>query len=427
MAQAPIVNQLLGRAVMDIDVVNPDNSQTPFLYGTEIIFNTGVLHATVNSWKTWSLSFSAITQAAYENRVVPLLLSKTRMLKLRWGIDTGVSTVWRTSENFRVFRATPNLASATSSSTGFTFELVLVDALYELTLGPEVASHRGSMDAIVGRIATKNNLKSVIEPTQGQQLHLIQSYTTDYDFLLRLRGAALNVAGFGSYYFFIDGDALHFHTREYQQSPQIVTQNVAGRPGSSNFLGLDDAQTQASAGGNNARLVVYDPLSGLTNVLETDPMRYTRFSRRLSEADGSSLAGQHVGPNLQAWEQGKLQAYYSQARDQYQVTTFALGPVLTVGVGSIVAPQLPSGVSSATGLYFVTSLDVTIEGGRMNVIVKTIRGEVFAEQLDQNALRDVSGDALSAPSEAPGKDPTFTSATTTASLGSGNVVPILPP
>lgn len=410
--------------VFDVQVTLDDGSQAP-LFAGDIVVDAACLTAELNTWKTWVIKCQSTSQATYITSIIPLTLTKSRAVSLRWGIDDGIKITWQVAEPYTLLSVRTEYQTITTSAAGYPFQLTFVDALYSLAVNSKITAHRGSLQTIVERIATANQMESVIEPTAQQQLLLVQSYTTDYVFLLRLIEAATTSSGFGSYYMFVEGGVFHFHTRTYQQQPLLLPYNITVGPGASDLITMDEAQEQASNGGNITQTVSYDPLTGNTVLLEADSALYTRFGHQLSQAPGSVLFNAHVGPNQQGWEQARTQAHYARARDSYERVSFALGSVTNVKPGGIVIPSFPNSTDPAGGPYFIERVISTLMGGTLTVACTAIRGELASSRPDATSLRDAgSGDAVSQPFEAPGKDPTFTSATTTASIGTGTTVPI---
>ncbi len=426
---ANLVNPVQGRPVVDITVVASDGTMSPFLRSSEVVFDSGTLVDTVNTWNTWTMRLKAVSHAAYEQRVVPLGLTGDRNVQVRWGIDMGARTLWGPVESHRVMRIIPQLTSSMGSAAGIPFEMTLADALYEFDVLPRIAARRGLVSDIVAQMAATYGLTAVVEPTAGAPLTLVQALQTDYAFIReRLMPAAVNRAGFSGYYLYVTGSELHFHTRDYQKQPLVLPYNTLAAPGASDLIAVDDVQANATEAGGDTRTVAYDPLTGRTAVLRVDAQRYTRFGRRLASATGGTLIGAHVGPNQAVLEQSRTQARYSYARDRYERVSFSLTNVLNVQAGAIIIMQMTDPADSVGGPYHVEGVTLTIIGGTAQLAVTATRGEVGGTRADVGITLDPSGAAspLSPPFEAPGVDPRFVTAPDAEVLGSGAMTPILP-
>lgn len=76
---------------------------------------------------------------------------------------------------------------------------------------------------IAQEIAKNNGLKSVITPTRGHHLRVVQSNISDAQFLkeLALKSRDKDSDGSAGYVFFVQDDELHFHPRLLDIAPQI--------------------------------------------------------------------------------------------------------------------------------------------------------------------------------------------------------------
>jgi hypothetical protein len=339
-------------------------------------FRSAVLLDAVNAPRTWAVSLLATDRATYENHIVPLLLSSDRTLRLRWGAHPAEGApVWTPWETCRIKEARPQLEAA-GRGPGLPFTLTLVSRMYDLSREQKVVARTGTVSAMVAEIAASYQLEAVIEPTGGDALNLVQSYQTDLEFLLeRLRPAALNVAGFGSYYCWMAGDVLHFHTRDYQQAPDVLPYNLL--PAASQLEGVDGSPDLASAGGGGVQTVAYDPLAARVSMAEAEPERYRRLAEQLPATQGLWRDAAHVGPNQLRWAQAVAQGRYAAARDRYQRVAFIAPNLPAVQAGRLLELQLPNGGALA-GTYFVELMELTLVGGTASAAITAVRGELAA-------------------------------------------------
>lgn len=406
---AKVLVPLSGRAVLDLSLV-PGRS---LLRPDEFVFESATLVDAVNEWRRWSVHLRAITRAAYERRIVPLLLSADRQVQVRWGVDVGTSIIWGSIESCRIVLAAPQLQS-------LAFELELAGSLYELHLNDRVVALSGKISDLVEEIARVYNLEPMVEPTQGSPVALIQSYESDWDFLHdRLLPAAINEAGCGGYYLYAEGGRLHFHTRDWFQEPWLLPYN------SVEIMAVDDVQEHARDGGAATQLVSYDPLTGLALVKNNDPSRYVRFGQRSSQAGGKTMLAAHTGPNQDSFEQGRAQARYSVNRDRYERISFAGVNLMDLRAGRIVLIRMSDVADSANGYYHVDRVHLTISGGTASAAATAVRGEVAGTNPEGGVKAAGEASTTTAPSEATGREPNFSPATQPV-LGEGQPVKIKP-
>ncbi len=402
---AEILTAIRGRATVDVGI-KEKSILAPGLF----LFISAARVDSARDRAVWTLQLQAVTNEAYEQVMLPVLLSAKRELQVRWGIDVGTRVAWQAWETFRVLTAMPDLHTATGSAQGCPVQLTLGDAFTAMDLDQRVAGHLGKISDLVTALAVRYGLEPRVEPTGDQPATLVQSFETDFHFLQnRLLPAAFNGNGQASYRCYIDQEALHFHTRGWQQAPWIVPYNLM-QSGATFLLATDDAQEAARRGGKTMRTIAYDPLTGHTAVVEANPQKYTRLAARLSAALATTLHGTHVGPNQLAWCAAETQAAYSGARDNFERITFSMANAPALRAGLILLLQLPDAQASGNGLYHVEQTELTITGGTARTVVTAARGEVAGRVTDRTALRDGEGQVLAPPAAAPGVDPTFQAA-----------------
>lgn len=418
---AEILTALRGRATVDVGIDGKS-----ILAPERFLFISAARVDSVCAQAAWTLQLQAVTGGAYEQVMVPVLLSSKRELQVRWGIDVGTRVAWQAWETFRILTAMPDLHTASGAAQGCPFQLTLGDAFTTMDLDQRVAGHLGKISDLVTALAVRYGLEPRVEPTGDVPATLVQSYETDLHFLQRrLLPAAFNGNGQASYRCYVDQGALHFHTRGWQQAPWIVPYNLM-HGGATFLLATDDAQEAARRGGQTMRTVAYDPLTGRTAIITADPQKYTRFAARLSTATATALRGTHVGPNQLAWCAAETQAAYSAARDGFERITFSMANAPALRAGLILLLQLPDAQASANGLYHVEQTELTIAGSTARTVVTADRGEVAGRLTDRTALRDGEGQALTPPASAPGVDPTFQVAQLADPLSNNVSTPVQP-
>ncbi len=394
---------LAGRATLDLQ-----SNGSGLLASDSIFFESGACVDSVFSGRTWSLRLQATSREVYEQKIVPILLSKGREVMVRWGIDAGARILWRPLESFRVLVAKAEWQTASGTGRGCPFELTLGNSFSSMGLVQRVVARTGKISDIATRIAVDYNLEPQVEPTGGAPVTLVQTFESDLQFLQsRLVGAAVNTNGLAGYYCYVEEGNFHFHTRDWKQSPVLLPYNLLSA-GATNLITRDQAQESARNGGQDLRLIAYDPINARTEVVTADPQRYLRFGPRLSAAEGTVISGAHVGPNQIGWERSRLLARYASNRDQFERMVFSIPNAWSLRAGMILALQMPDPGAAVNGFYHVEKIELSIQGGAATSIVTAARGEMAGRQTLANVRSAEAADQpLPSPASAPGVDPNF--------------------
>lgn len=418
-----VLTSLPGRATVGIEIVSDDGAREQLLLPSDFSLDSSARVDAVGYWCQWSIQLRATSRAVYERRIIPLLLSAHRRITIRWGIDTGTNVTWGPIEFCRVLRVSGEMQNNAATDSSYPFEMSLVGELYELDIQQRIVARNGKISDIVEQIAKKYGLGTLIEPTGDYKVTLIQSYETDFQFLMsRLRPVAVNTSGIAGYYLYVQDGVLHFHTRDYKQEPMLLYYNLSA----SNLISSDDVQDHARVGGDTTTLVTYDPLEGRTLVTDTNPLLYAKFGKRISGAEGGALWKAHSGPNQISFEINQSQANYSLNRDQYERVSFSGVNMLGLRAGCILNLQLSGLDDSSGGYYYVERINMKINGGSSISVITTIRGELNGGR-SGGSIREadsISGD-LPPPFSAIGRDPNFSVASST-SIGQGAAVTVRP-
>lgn len=116
---------------------------------------------------------------------------------------------------------------------------------------------------IAQEVAKANGLKAVVTPTKGHHLRVVQSNTSDAQFLkdLALKSRDKDSDGSTGYVFFVQDDELHFHPRELDKAPQISLEYFTATKGLLCSF-RPSTQTQGAKGaGVETRSTAVDPRS----------------------------------------------------------------------------------------------------------------------------------------------------------------------
>jgi hypothetical protein len=372
-----IVAPVSGRGVIQLDL---GETGTNLLGPPSFIYLRGEVDRVFNQWQTCRHVFQAVSREAFNSTIGPLLLSKERLLRARFGVQ-GDTTIWDDWATFRVYSAEADAGQNNASSKGYTFVLELRDRLYALNLGQKTRAWRGRLSDMATQIIAPIFDSRAIEPTSGDYA-LIQS-ESDYEFLLRLARLATNEAKIGDYNFYAVGDTFHFHTRGWQSSGlKILRANTDARAPlwAVNFDDQLDGQVEDGAAGISS--VLYDPLTGTTEVQDSDPELARRFSTAGYQTTDEQriLRPAHVGQNSATAELAAAQAGYNRARANVFRVVVGTSNVLGVDLGDTAQLQFAAQSDVLAGTYTVSRSKVSFSSSSFDVALSLTRGELRSQQ-----------------------------------------------
>jgi len=167
-------------------------------------------------WAVGEHQLQAASHTAYNSTLGKLLNTEDRQVRYRLGIIGGDQTIWTGWTTGRVTVCRADVSRINKSGDGFAFSIRICDQLVRLNQENKVKARRGKISDIIQQIAVENGITDFsIEPTAGIY-NMVQSYETDFDFMLRITAMAVNASGIGGYTFYLVNDILHFHTNPWQ-------------------------------------------------------------------------------------------------------------------------------------------------------------------------------------------------------------------
>lgn len=272
-----------------------------------------------------------------------------------------------------------------------------------------VIARKGSIADIVQLIAAENKLDAVIEPTEGRFL-IYQSFIDSISFIQqRLVKRAITKSGRGGFYFFIRDNVLHFHTPDYQSSArQMNYYDVLGTE-----LTLIDASQQPvlwDSGLSGVRLVSYDPYTGQTQEVRSNPDQALRLADSIYQF-GNIVSGErnilyHLSSNPALEATAIAQTAYQQARQQTFRCTTGINKTIAIRHGDLLnlsVTQQTTRASSHSGYYYVTCAAHIIKKASVTSLYTLERGEIRGQ--DQSLTTQNAQAQLVPESKAPGQDP----------------------
>jgi hypothetical protein len=400
-ASETIVAPLPGRGVIQLDL---GEAGTNLLGSPNFIYLRGEVDRIFNQWQTGRHVLQAVSREAFNSVIGPLLLSKDRKLRARFGVQ-GDTTIWDDWATFRVYSAEADAGQNNASSKGYTFVLELRDQLYNLSLGQKTRAWRGRISDFVTQIIAPTFDSRAIEPTSGQYA-LIQSYESDYEFLLRLTHLATNETGIGDYNLYAVGDTLHFHTRGWQSSGlKIMRANTDARAPLWAVNFDDQLGGQVEDGAAGIASVIYDPLDNSTQVQDTNPEVARRFSSGgyQTTTEQKIARSAHVGQNSASAELAVAQSGYNRARANVFRVVVGTSNILGVDLGDLAQLQFTAQTDALAGTYTVSRSKASFSSSSFDVALSLTRGELTAQQSASLGINDPGVTVVSNTASASGK------------------------
>jgi hypothetical protein len=202
-------------------------------------------------------------------------------------------------------------------SLGHEVKLITRDLMWKLQRKPRTTSRKGNISEIVEAIAAEHGLKTSVEQTSKGGAVYIQSFETDYEFVVRrLLPRAVNERGTGNYRFFIKDGVLHFHTPDYL--PTVKNYSYYGSGSGFSLSYFDNSQSHILNGAGGVKVVSYDPYDGSIKEFLSAPEKSIKYANSTPQIFGKDLhiyKGIHVGGNRNGEEANISQSSYDVTRN----------------------------------------------------------------------------------------------------------------
>jgi hypothetical protein len=391
-----------------------------------------VLDASVAAHKSSTLTESVFEPALFEHQFITqrldivdsilrlTLAQPTPIVRFRYGINAEKTTNWMpwSQHLLTSFSALP---VGVGEAAGHILHIVSNDPLYAWNRQSKVVCRKGKISSIVAQIASENGIENtVIEETDTEGVYY-QAFEGDTEFVMqRLLRRSVNKKGFGNYLFFYQDDALHFHTPDYSTRPLYANYYNAG---GLNLALVDHTQKLYEGGIGGTRIVRYDPYTGNSNEISSDPskaLRYATVAHNLNVAQSQYNVPYHSGANGDKECVAIAQSVYDLARISAFRADFTLPRMTNIRAGCLLNIDItPSSRSeAASGFYLVSRTSVSIVNGRATTALALQRGETGRLPVVQTTVGDEN--KLIPVLEAPGQDvniPAVTSSQTRSGAG----------
>lgn len=418
--------QTEGVALVDIVLVVSNNQTVPFL-GTNVAFVKAELTEVARGISRAIFTVESATSDYVDNLLRDVSGGMTPRLRWRIGFGSPSSQVqWQGYQDYIITKYGAS-REGLGQQTGYLTKLQAADTLWEISRFMRTIPRKGKISDIVQQIADSYDLATVIEPTSTTGSY-IQSYENDYDFIMRrMLPRAVNASGSSNYQFFVRDGTLHFHTIDYQAS--VKEFSYYDSPGMK-LIQLDSVQDHIPLGTSGVRTIVYDPYSGDSATILSDPANTLRLANTSPGVETLSAARLNIpatlGPNrLQdaqainssAFEQGSIQNYGLQLTIPKTIF-FRANDLVSV----VVQPR-----SSATppwnGLYQVWRVTSLVDKSTITSTVDFYRGEYATAGASFAPLAQLGESVVQANNVAGGHDPNLAAvATSVLTTGAGNTV-----
>lgn len=398
-----------------------------------------VVEEPINGWKTYTHTFRAKNRDYVDSLLQPFLIANPLpMLAVRFGLTAGNDSAWRPWEDHVLIDH--RLSFRPDPKSGPTVTVRTADRLWLLHAGKKCRAHKGSMGSVMATLWKEiDGGNSIIEPTilaghTGTSGTWYQAYESNWSFLMRaVLPLARNGDGVSNYRVFVRDNTLHFHSVGYGASTPKKIQYSAGAPGFDG-LSVEDrfVEMAGGAGATGLRRVVYDPVTGESNIIESDSSKLLKLAGARSTYTNWDYRTSHSGQNLASVEEAKNQQHFSVLSSEVYQTTLSADKCMEIRVGDVLDIGLAESLQESTlysGLWLVNKAIHTMKEGTLSSRYVVERGE-----FNQMAQQSVVGpDEYWTSSSAAGIDfngssssPASASSLVATTSDSGRSVPIQP-
>lgn len=395
-----------GRVTVQVELQLPNNKFIPF-DDINVIHVSSSIRESVKGSSSHELVVRTPT-TDYIDTVLRAVQSKgTPKVRYRVGVGFSGNFVFLPWQE-QIISNFSAVLEGVGVTAGHFIRMDLKDILFTMSRSTKVISRRGSIGDIVRQIAIENGINAtVIEPTLGEGLW-IQSFVDDEDFVRRrLVHRAVNKKGRGNYNFFVQDNALHFHTPDYQAQ---LKELIYYQTNSIGLTQLDESQPMLEYGASNVRVVSYDPYTASISEISSDPNKALRFGNvitPLTAIPGADLnLPFHISTNSSQEAVNMAQAVYENARSQTLGLKIDLGRSIFLRIGDLVRITItPSSSRNSvwSGMYFVTDASYQIENGAMVSIFVVKRGEYQTNKMSPTQVSLLGSSLIVSDQDAPGQ------------------------
>ena len=248
---------------------------------------TSRVFETVFGYNETEISFR-VTTPQFLNQVLQALDAQgDPAINWRMGLGTANQIDWLPWQHYYVTQYSARFEGI-GPAAGHYIKLFARDALHRADRSKKVRTFKGTVSSVVQALAQDSALTdTVIEDTNGQSIW-VQSYQGNFEFARkRLIARARSTRGRGNYYLYIRDNVLHFHTVEYQTTIRDFAYYLSP---ATRLEASDVAEAKLPDGSAGVRVIYYDPYSGISKEINSDPSQAVRmgnFIPRLDQITGA--------------------------------------------------------------------------------------------------------------------------------------------
>lgn len=326
---------------------------------------------------------------------------------VRWriGFVTEGKNMWLPWQEHQIVHCTA-MAKGLGNDAGHAFEISTADRLFTINRQTKITSRKGTISDMVKSIASDAGLEAVVESTVGT-FSYVQVNESDIEFInRRLVHRCINDKGRGQYLLYMRDNVLHFHTPDYQTEIKEIAYFETPFNG---MVQNDRSQQLFDAGIAGTRCIAYDPYTGQTNEVVSDPEKYLRLADGIYRMDKVTNGVQTLTYHLSQNEPQEVSAMAQNVYSFGRAKTFEISADLTrsmnIRVGDIlrfvIAPQREK-TSPWSGYYIVTAVCRTVAKEALRTLYTLKRGEIVQDRTTITQPNDAS--QLIPETTAPGQD-----------------------
>lgn len=372
-------NPVTGQAIIDYELAVPDSP--PIKLGTGLVnHDQSSLHETVDGICQYVHRLRTLNTDFVDKLIKRSMATGTPLLRCRLGVGVPDSMYWLPWQEHIITDYRASLESINEQS-GHLCQITTQDRMYLTTRGTQVVARRGTISSIVADIAAENGFdQTVIEDSPGKGVY-VQSYQTDLNFIKRrLVLRARNSNNRGNYVFFVRDNTFHFHSPDYQADLHKLAYYQAP---SATLVQMDKSQAMLDNGSAGAQAITYDPYTGNTRVIVSNPEQALKLSDSIY--DVSTIPGiqrsiqYHLGINFPQEAEAICQNTYEKARLATYSLKLEVDRFISIRHGDFINIMVTPATSKASpwsGLYYVAGLTHAVQKGTVKSEYRLTRGEI---------------------------------------------------
>ena len=318
-----------------------------------------------------------------DKTIKSLMADGTPLVRWRVGFVTEGKSMWLPWQEHQIVHCSA-MVKGLGNNAGHNFEISTADRLFTVNRQTKIISRKGKISDMVKQIASDAGLEAVVEPTVGTFAY-VQVNESDIEFInRRLVHRCLNDKGRGQYLLYMRDNVLHFHTPDYQTD---IKEIVYFETPFKDMTQTDNSQRLFDMGAAGTRCIAYDPYTGQTVDVVSNPEKYLRLADGIYRLDKIPNSAQtltyHLGQNEPQEVTALAQNVYSFGRARtFEINTeFTRSLTLRVGdvLRLIIAPQREK-ISPWSGYYIVHASTRLIRKESLTASYRLKRGEIVRDQ-----------------------------------------------